>query len=432
MFGSACKRSETFAAASVAGALFAFYFGYEILRSANSTMFNEVCGTQHLSLAAALAVPASLLATLGASYLIERLGTSMTLCCVAVLTVTVFSVVALSSVALREQCEVVVVSYIVREVYVCLIGSHIWAHFNTWLNVRATARMLGPVEGIAAIGGTLGGLAVAHLRVGETLHPSAVCAWAAAISLSVVLALVHNAAGVLGQPSRTSSTGSAGSGMGTRSGGGGSSLRQQLVALGKSRVLCAIFAMVLCMQIASGNLVIALQTMLSTRYTDRAAMMRTNGLVNAANNFGAALAQFTATPFLLQRYAPGTIHVGLATANLAMCVIAYLLPSVATAAAAYVLFKSSGYSIAASAFEMVYARLGFDERFHGKAFIQSVAYRAGKGATFFIMPLVTSTFALQPLQLHQMLAVLAATGWLTMSGALHLAQRDTATKLHRN
>ena len=52
VLGIACKR-DTFAAASVASALFVFYFGYEILRSANSTMFNEVCGTHRLSLAAA-------------------------------------------------------------------------------------------------------------------------------------------------------------------------------------------------------------------------------------------------------------------------------------------------------------------------------------------------------------------------------------------
>ena len=189
VLGIACKR-DTFAAASVASALFVFYFGYEILRSANSTMFNEVCGTHRLSLAAALAVPASLTATLGTSYLIERLGTSMALCCAAGLTVSAFAAVALSSGAMRDRCEVVIVSYMVREVYVCLIGSHIWAHFNTWLNERATARMLGPVEGVAAIGGTLGGLAVAHLRVGEAVHPSTVCAWAAAISLSAVLLVV--------------------------------------------------------------------------------------------------------------------------------------------------------------------------------------------------------------------------------------------------
>eukprot|EP00937_MAST-01D_sp_MAST-1D-sp2_P003824 g3824.t1 len=412
---------ERFAAASVAATLFIYYAGYEVLRSANSTMFNASCGAHMLSLGAAVALPATLAATVAMSALVERVGTTVALYCSVSATIAIFGAIALNG---DTSCRVVLVSYCVREAYVVLIGAHIWAHLNTWLDESATARLLGPVEGVAAIGGTLGGLGVAQL--GAAGHPSAVCAWAAACSLCGAAALLRGAIGVLGEPAPARKPAA-----GTRS-EVSTSLAQQLLVLSCRPELRACFAIVMLMQVASGNLLIALQTTLSTgaglaRRLSAEEQLRANGYVNGANNLFAAAAQFTLTPLLLRRLSPGAIHGWLAAANLVASAVALCAPSLATVAGAYVLLKSTGYSVAASAFEMLYTRMGFHERFHGKAFISSVAYRAGKGSTFLVVPALRGVLALAApstaaalplLRMHQFLATGAALGWLAASVAL--------------
>ena len=440
-----------------------------MLRSANTALFNQACGASTLALASTLTVPMALAATLGGSALLERARPSRCLWIMAAASAAPFCLAAATApapaaaaaAAADMPCGPVLALYTVREAYVSTMGAHIWAHLNSWLHPGAAARLLGPVQGVAALGGMLGGIAASSVFAGFAAPQ--LCAAAAVLSLLASAAALHAGVGRLGEPARqdrgrgATSDCAAGSARAAAAAAGKQqqqqqqqqqleqdvkpSLAQQFRALSRVADLRLVFGIVFAMQVASGNLAIALQQALSSPKAGsgggppatHAEMMAFNGRVNAMNNGLAATLQFTLAPFLLPRLSPGAVHCALAALNLAAGAVALAAPSLYAAAFAYSVFKSLNYSIATSSLEMCYMRLGFAEKFHGKAFINSFGHRAGKGATFFVLPLLGAVVpgfgGLAALQQHKTLSLGAVAVWFALSVALQVQQTKAATHI---
>jgi AAA family ATP:ADP antiporter len=98
-------------------------------------------------------------------------------------------------------------------------------------------------------------------------------------------------------------------------------------------------------------------------------------------NGAAAVLQFFVAPLLMTYVAPGIVHVLIPFIHCVALVVYLKSPSLATIAAAYMIFKSIDYSVFRAAKEVLYIPLPFDSRYRAKEVIDVFGYRFSKGVT---------------------------------------------------
>jgi AAA family ATP:ADP antiporter len=102
----------------------------------------------------------------------------------------------------------------------------------------------------------------------------------------------------------------------------------------------------------------------------------------------AAFLQFIVAP-LLMRFAPlRMVHLGIPAVHFVTCAILTVVPSLWSAAGAFLIFKALDYSIFRAGKEIFYIPLSFDARFRAKQIIDSFGYRAAKSGSAIIIALL--------------------------------------------
>jgi AAA family ATP:ADP antiporter len=344
--------------------------GYEFIRSASTVLFKSAFGAENLPLVMAampvvvfcgVALYGWILSQLGPrrTLLVTSLGSAIViLCCYLML--------------LAGSKAVTPVLFLFKELYIVLLIEQYWSYIDSSISTSTAKKVNGPITGIAGIGGALGGMLVA--LTAEPLGTELMVLMAAIALLPA--ALVSNLAyRFFGEPEIPPKAESHG--------------HLALSLFRKNPVLVSLIAIVLSSQVIAAVLDFKFQSLLSIEFAgnpDKETAFQ--GWFWGTLNTSVLAFQFLITPLLLSFVALRWVHLILPLIHLIAIGAAIIEPSVFTVGLAFFLFKAFDYSIFRGAKELLYVRLGFDERYRAKEVIDVFGYRSGKGASSVVIVLL--------------------------------------------
>jgi len=253
-----------------------------------------------------------------------------------------------------------------------LLIEQYWSYIDSSVSPSTAKKVNGPITGIAGIGGAVGGMLVAMSA--ESLGTELMVLMAA-IAL-VPAALVSNLAyRFFGEPEIPPQAESHG--------------HLALSLFRENPVLVSLLAIVLSSQVMAAVLDFRFQSLLSIEFADNPDKETAfQGWFWGTLNTSVLAFQFLITPLLLSFVAIRWVHLMLPLIHLIAISAAIIEPSVFTVGLAFFLFKAFDYSIFRGAKELLYVRLGFDERYRAKEVIDVFGYRSGKGASSVVIVLL--------------------------------------------
>jgi ATP/ADP translocase len=154
-----------------------------------------------------------------------------------------------------------------------------------------------------------------------------------------------------------------------------------------SPLLVFILLVIVATQVVSTALDLRFQGILQDAMPEADKQTAFSGGFFAALNGVAAFLQFIVTPILLRFVPLKALHIGLPVVHLATCAVLTASPSLATAGAAYMVFKGLDYSVFRAAKEILYIPLSFDARYRAKEVIDVLGYRFSKGGSALLVVL---------------------------------------------
>ena len=252
--------------------------------------------------------------------------------------------------------------YILREAYVVILIEQYWSFLDSSLGTAQAKNLNGPICGVASLGAILGGLLVN--RYAQDLGTSRMLLFGVLATLPAALCS-DLAYARCGEPRHAPEARPAG--------------RLGLGLFSRYKMLWRLLLIILSTQIIAGALDFGLQTELAAGIPNQEARTAWSGGFYAWVNVAAAIGQFIVAPLLLRAVSLPLIHYLVPLANLLACVALALRPSLASAAAAYLVFKACDYSVFRAAKEILYIPFPFDVRYRAKELIDVFGYRFGKG-----------------------------------------------------
>jgi AAA family ATP:ADP antiporter len=393
-------------AGSMATAAFFIIFGYELLRSATTTLFNQAYGVENLPIVMSF-IPFALVAIL---YIYNRLltatGPRRTLLITSIgCAVTMVLGFVFISKGFRFAAALL---YVFREAYVLLIIEQYWSFLNSRLGSEAAKKLSGPVIGISSIGGILGGLTLSYFvqRLGTvTMLPLAGALMFPALFFSD---LAYAKGGEPKPESAKAETEPAKS--------LGLSLFRQ------HRSLVTMLLVVVTSQVLANVLMIQFQNLLQLHYPEPDLQTAVSGKYYATLNAASGVLQFLAVPLLLRFVPYKTIHRGIPVVHLAACAYMFFYPSLFSAGLSYFLFKSIDYSVFKAAKEIFYIPFSFDVRYRAKQLIDTFGYRFGKGGSSLVFSFIQRSI-LSP-STYALTGLAAAFFWLFLVLPSNALQND--------
>lgn len=397
-------------AAAMAMAVTAMFLlcGYEFIRSTSQSLFIAAYGSRRLPVVMALSPLGTLALVYAYGRFLSRVGPRRAM----VLTCLLSSAAILACyggirAGVRPMTGVL---YVFREAYIVLLIEQVWAFLNSTLPAVEGRRLNGPVCGIASLGAIAGGMLVhgfvvrfgsAGMLVGAaaSLLPTAAAAWVAYRLGGEPVPRQEEAGGRLGHL-----------GLGVL--GHSATLRRLAVLIALTQVVSAVLDLQLSRQVELA----IVETDLRTRWF---------GGFYAQLNVWSALSQFALTPLLLRVASLRLVHAGIPLLHAALCLVALLRPSLATAGAAYLVFKTLDYSLFRAAKELLYVPLSFDARYRSKEVIDAFVYRLAKGGVSGALAVAGACIAM-PAAGYPAIALAALAGWLplvvSISGRSHAGE----------
>lgn len=389
---------DLWAAGSIGLAAAFLLAGYEFVRSASNTLYKAAYGAENLPVIMAI-MPLGVIVVL---YLYGRsltafgpkrtmLGSSL---------VSALAIVGCYIGITFGSAPATGVLYIVREAYIILLIEQYWSLINSRVSDASGRILNGPICGLGSLGSILGGVLV--YRLAEPLGTASMLLFAAAFCVPAALCS-HIAYQRCGEPQPEDPTPSAHTNLG----------------LGEFRNprLRLIFIVIVLTQIISALLSIRFQTILQLEIPDPDAQTKFSGAFFAWLGGSAAFLQFIVAPILLRWFSLRTIHTIIPVVHVVTCAALTASPSLATAGAAYMVFKCFDYSLFRAAKELLYIPLSFDARYRAKEVIDVFGYRFSKGGTSLILTFIKQA-GIVFTSGYSIIALIAATVWAALVPAL--------------
>ncbi len=388
---------RTAAALTMAVAALFLLCGYEFIRSTSQSLFIGAYGTQRLPMVMALAPVFTLLMVYGYGRLLSRSGSRRAILLTCLLSAAV--ILGCHAAILAGIRSATGVLYVFREAYIVLLIEQIWSFLNSTLPAPEGRRLNGPVCGIASLGAIAGGMLV---------HGFAVRLGTTDLLIGAALSLIPTGLGALlayrigGEPvplpeEAGGRRGHLGLGVLAHS----ATLRRLAILIALTQVVAAVL-----------DLQLSRQVELTMALTDE--RTRWFGGFYAQLNVWSALFQFILAPLLLHRVSLRRVHAAIPLVHMATCLLALMRPSLATAGAAYLAFKTLDYSVFRAAKELIYVPLSFDARYRAKEIIDAFVYRLAKGGASGVLAAVGS-YGLVPLAGYPVIALGALAGWVPLA-----------------
>jgi AAA family ATP:ADP antiporter len=384
--------------------------GYEFIRSVSNSLFIEAFGSGKLPIVMALGPFGTLVGLYGYGKLLSRVGPSRAL---VLTTLGSGGGILLCYAAIVNGYTLVVGAlYVLREAYIVILIEQYWSFINSTLNDEQARRLNGPICGIASVGAISGGLFVGNFS--HTFGTEVLLLFAAA---SLVPAAGLSLAGyrVGGEPRD-----------------GSASPEHRTLALSEFRttpVLRYLALLILLTQLMSTVLDLRFNGLVEASDMTTDDMTAFFGNFYAGLNLAAFVLQFLGAPVMMKLLSLRTVHLGIPCVHLLTCAIVLAHPTLATGAAAYLMFKALDYSLFRASKEVLYLPLSFDARYRTKEVIDAFGYRASKGVTAGFLAVATDVFGHLPGAVFPVLGLGAGGFWVVVAHRLVRSdQRQTVIR----
>lgn len=355
------------AAGLMAVAAFFTIFGYEIIRSSTSTLFNQAYGPSQLPWAMASMPPLLFAMILIYGKALTAKGPKRAL----VATILLSSLVMITGYyAVRAEMSLASgFLYVFKEAYIVVLVEQYWSFLNSILGKDALKRLSGPIIGITSIGGVLGGASVSLLAESAGTKPLLILA---GFCLIPVALCAHWAYGIAGEPKPEVEEISEPKTWKEHLG---------LPLFQRYPSLFSLLFVVSLSQVLGTILLLQFQNELQVALPNLDAQTAFSGSYFAWTNGISFFLQFFITPFILKWVRLGFVHLFIPLVHVATAIWAVMNPSLFSAATAFMTFKCLDYSLFKAAKEVFYIPYPFDVRYRSKQIIDSFGYRFSKGAT---------------------------------------------------
>jgi AAA family ATP:ADP antiporter len=358
------QPSELWAAGLMSFSSFFLYFGYEMLRSSTSSLFNQAFGVDNLPYA--LALTPFMLAGMIWIYgrLLTRFGPERTL----VFTTLFSALVFCASFYLFHSGNKWGAGflYIYKEAYIVVIIEQYWSFINSRLTVHSAKRLSGPVIGISTLGGILGGLVLKFYA--ERFGSASMFLGAAVLMIpsAWLSALAFRKAGEPKQAAHEKP----------------SNISKDAMGMSLFRAhpaLLALLTIVVLSQVVATGLQLRFQGALQSAFPNPDEQTAYSGAYHMWLNGICIFFQFVITPLAMRFLKTTWVQVAIPLVHLTTCLCVFFAPTFFNISSAYLIFKALDYSLFKASKEIFYVPFSFDIRYRSKQIIDSFGYRFGKG-----------------------------------------------------
>lgn len=390
---------ELWAAGLMGLASFFLYFGYEMLRSSTSSLFNQAFGVDNLPYALAL-TPFMLIGMIWFyGRLLTRMGPKSTLVFTTLLSALVF---CLSYFLFQSGNKWGAgFLYIYKEAYIVVIIEQYWSFINSRLSVESAKRLSGPVIGISTLGGILGGLVLKNYAV----------SWgSSSMFLGAALLMIPSAAmsafafKKAGEPKKAEHEKP-------------KEVSKDAVGASLFRThpaLLALLTIVILSQVVATGLQLRFQGALQDAFPNADEQTAYSGSFHMWLNGTCIFFQFIITPLAMRFLRTTWIQISIPLVHLATCLLGFFIPSFFNISMGYLIFKSLDYSLFKASKEIFYVPFSFDIRYRSKQIIDSFGYRFGKGLSSTGLVILKSiTTVTHPM--YSGLAIAGSLAWVLLA-----------------
>jgi AAA family ATP:ADP antiporter len=395
---TARPRLQTPVATLVAAATMAL-MGYEMVRSAASSIFLAHHSAGRLTEALILVPPTMVFLTYAISRLLRRFGPSSTYAFTLVVSGLMLASSAFA--ARRGVRGSAFVLFIFTESYIVLIVEQSWAFINSQFSTGDGKRWNGTIVATTTVGAVVGGLLTGLLskRIGSEMI--VVCAAALTVAGTVLSRRAFRLAGpertaVDRQPERLAD-------------------HFAWDLLKSDPTLGRLAMIVFASQSTSVLFFLAFSRSLQVAMPLQEPRTAFLGFFNGGINAVALILQLGLCPWVLRRFQVrhilATIPLVYGTAALA----GVFLPLLPVLAATLFLSKTVDYSVFRASKEVLYIPLPFTARYRGKLTIDALIYRSTKGVASGLLSLAGLVAGVLPLRLYPLLAVFLGGFWNRVS-----------------
>ncbi|MBF0298210.1 MAG: MFS transporter [Oligoflexia bacterium] len=342
--------------------------GYEFARSSTNVLFKNVYSTQDLPFVLAL-TPVVLLPLLYIyNLLLKKFGPHKTLFISTILSSLLF-IILYQLMQLKWRWPVAVL-YVFREGYIVLLIEQYWSFINSSLQSSEAKKVNGIIMAVAGLGGVVGGFAVHQLsRPLGTAYLILMCAFITLFSfIPAHFAYKNTSVKVLKKEALPPKKDSLG-----------------LSFLWQEKILFGIMLIVIFSQFYSVVIYLNFENEMQIAYPNPDQQTSFSGLFYAYVNIIALIFQLILAPILLSKIRPTIIFLMIPLLHLAALIFIFIHPSVAAAGTAFLIFKSTEYSIFRSTKEIFYIPFPDDVRFRTKEFIDIFCHRVSKSTISIII-----------------------------------------------
>lgn len=338
--------------------------GYECARSASTSLFQAAYGKENLPWVMAASPPALLAILWIYGVLLTRLGPRKTLAVTTFGSAFVFGGCYIALSAGGDWATIVL--FVFREAYIVVVIEQLWALVNSTLSDKEARTLNGPFTGCASIGAIIGSEFV--MAWATTIgSESMILVTAGLLAPTALVALL--AFRFVDEPRPAD--------VRPEKSGGHLALRHFF----RNPVLLQIGGLVAVTQVASTLLDLQFHDAAADAIDDTDQRTALYGLLWSKINQLTFVLQFVVAPFILRRLSLRFIHLIIPLVHMLALLTFVLRPSLLTAAAAFLLFKSFDYSIFRAAKEVLYIPMSFDARYRCKAIIDMFGYRFSKSVS---------------------------------------------------
>ena len=376
--------------------------GYEMVRSAASSVFLAHHSAARLPEALMLVPLVMIALTFLVSWLLRRFGPAATY---AITLIASGLVLAAAAVAARRHVPgSAFLLYVFAQAYIVLIVEQSWAFINSQFSTADGKRWNGLIIAFSTMGSVSGGLLTGFLS--ERIGSERVVLGAAALTATAVL--VSRLAFRLARQERTA-------------------VDRQPVRLADhfawdllraDPTLGRLALMVAAAQSLSVLFDIAFHRSLQLAMPLQDPRTAFLGFFWGGVNAVAFILQLGLCPWLLRRFPLRRIHAAIPLLYGAAALAGVFFPLLPVLGAAFFLSKTVDYSVFRAAKEVLYIPLPFTARYRAKLTIDALIYRSTKGAASALLSLAALVNGTLPLRLYPLLAAALGGCWHRVSRGL--------------
>jgi AAA family ATP:ADP antiporter len=387
------------AVATLLGAATMALLGYEMVRSAASSIFLAHYPGSRLTEALILVPPAMIILTLAVSWLLRRFGPSSTYALTLVVSGLLLAAVAFA--ARRNVPGSAFVLYIFAQAYIVLIVEQSWAFINSLFTTDDGKRWNGIIIAVTTAGSVTGGVLTGLLSEKIGSEQIVVCAAALTAAAALVSRRAFRRAGeertaADRQPERLADHFAW-------------DLLRSDPTLGRlALIVVASQSISVLFDISFHR---SLQAAMPLQEPRTAFLGYFWGGVNAV----AFVLQLGLCSRLLRRFPVRFILAAIPLLYGAAALAGVFLPLLPVLGAAFFLSKTVDYSVFRASKEVLYVPLPFTARYRGKLTIDALIYRSTKGVASGLLSLAGLVAGVLPMRLYPLLAVVLGGFWNRIS-----------------